>query len=341
MSERAVPQAESPSQRLLELLAGKWITAAIGAAAELNLADALAGGPLSLAMLADATSCDPARLERLLRVLAGEGVVAQTGSGTYALTTTGEQLTSDKLRELARFVVDPSMWNPWSQLASAVKTGRSGFEATFGESLFAYLDKRPAARERYHVGVDAFTRREARALVDTFDFSSRAHVVDVGGGLGTLLIELAVAGVAPRLTLMDRPEVIAEAQSRFAALGLGARLGTLAGDFFSSPLPSADVFVIKHVLHNWDDEACVALLSRVREALSPGGHVLVIEGLTLPGGIKHMTHFMDLEMLVLCGEGRERSKPEFRSLFAKAGLQLETSNDLAGMSRLLVAQPPA
>lgn len=332
------PDPHNPEQQLLELLGGKWVTAAISAAAELGLADALAEGCTTLEALTDKLGCDAGALLRLLRVLNGEGLVEVDVHGRYSLTPLGETLRSGALRELARFVGAPFMWQPWAELPRALRSARaSAFALSQGQDLFEYLDSHPEEAALYHAAVDAFTRREARALAETFDFSEVERVVDVGGGLGTLLVELAERYPALQCVLFDRAPVVAQARAGDAGRRLGSRLETIAGDFFEGVPQGADVYVIKHVLHNWDDAHAVRLLSHCAAALRPGGHVLVIEGLLLPGNRRDATRLLDLEMFVLCGKGRERSKPEFRALLSQAGLKLVSSSDLAGTTRLLVA----
>jgi precorrin-6B methylase 2 len=332
MSERADLQ-----RRLLELLAGKWVTAAVAAAAELGLADVLHEAPLAPAALAAAVGCDEAALLRLLRVLCSEGLVELDRRGRYALTELGATLRQDQLRELARFVGAPFMWTPWAELAGAVRTGRAAFETSFGASLFEYLDAHPPAAALYHRAVDAFTRRQAEAMIDAYDFSTTQTVVDVGGGLGTLLCELSERWPQLRCVLYDRAKVIEQARAGFANGPLAQRIETLAGDFFERVPEGADAYVVKHVLHNWGDDEAIRLLRNCAQAMQPNGRVLIVESVLLPGNLRDQTRLFDLEMLVLCGAGRERSKPEYRRLLARSGLCLRSSCDLAGTARLLVA----
>jgi SAM-dependent methyltransferase/DNA-binding HxlR family transcriptional regulator len=334
--ERAV----EPEQKLLELLSGKWVTAALSAAAELGVADALLPAPLTAAELAQRLACDEQALVRLLRVLCGEGLLELAVHARYQLTDLGKQLCEGQLRELARFVGAPFMWNPWTALAPGLQDPtRSAFERTHGQPLFEYLDSEPAAAELYHRAVDAFTRRQARALCAAFDFSELACVVDVGGGLGTVLSELIVRYPQLRCVLYDRPQVIEQARHVLDSSPQSSRIETASGDFFSTVPGPADAFVIKHVLHNWDDEHACQILRVCAAALQPGGRVLIVESLRLPGNVRDATALLDLEMLVLCGSGHERSKPEFRGLLRRAGLRLESTRELAAGVRLLVAAP--
>jgi SAM-dependent methyltransferase len=332
-------------QKLLQLLSGKWVTAAIAAAAELGIADALAAAPLTAAQLAERLGCDQLALTRLLRVLCGEGLLEAQIDGNYELTPVGAQLSSGQLRDLARFVGAPFMWTPWAELAHALRdTQRSAFERAHGHALFQHLDARPQDAAVYHHAVDAFTRRQARALCDAFDFSGLSRVVDVGGGLGTVLTELSTRFPQLACVLYDRPSVVEQARGVWANTRPDLRslhIEAESGDFFERVPQPADAYIVKHVLHNWDDAHATQILRVCREALRPGGHVLIVESLLLPGNVRDATALLDLEMLVLCGTGHERSKPQFRRLLRSAGLRLQATRALAGGARLLIAAPYA
>lgn len=335
-----------PEEHLLRLLGGKWVTAAVSAAARLGLAEQLidaegADRPADVAALAGAMGCDGPALERLLRVLAGEGLLDLDDGGRYRLTPLGRQLHPDALGHLAAFVGLPFMWDPWARLAGAIRSGRTAFELAYGSPLYPYLDGDPEAHDVYHRGVDAFTRHEARALAERVDLSDHRRLVDVGGGLGTASLELARAWPHLEIVLFDRPGVVEQAAARFAEAGVSDRCRAVGGDFFG-PLPPADAYLLKHVVHNWDDPAATRLLAGCRAGLTDAaegpGMVLVVEGILLPGVRRDPTRLLDLEMLVLRGAGRERSKGAFRRLFADAGLTLGTTWPLAGATRLLVGR---
>lgn len=332
-----------PAARMLRLFGGKWIAAALSAAAQLGLPDALSPGPLSLSALAEKVGCDAAALERLLRVLQGEDVVRLGTDGRFELTELGAVLRAGELGELAEFVGMPLGWDPWSRLPEAVRTGEAAFESHFGTGLFDYLDQPGHAEEaaRYHAAIDSFSRAESRALAEAFDFSGSRRVADLGGGRGALLVDVLSRWPHLEGVLIERPAAVAEATRLFAAEGLEARCTARTGDFFET-LPAdeaVDVCVLKHIIHSWDDDVSANLLARCAEFVGPSGFVLVIEGLLLPGGRPNLTSLLDLEMLVLCGPGHERTKPEMRRLLGRAGLSLEKSVPLAESARLFVTRP--
>lgn len=330
---------EAAMRRVLELLAGKWLTAAISAAATLGLPEALENGPKSGAELAQALGCEPAALARLLRVLAGESIVRAEPDGRFVLLPAGRLLRQDALGRLARYVGSPLGWDPWSGLVHALRTGESAFEKRYGQPLFDHLDRHPAEAALYDAAIEAFAHREAVALASHFDFSDVRRVLDVGGGRGGLLVELLRRHPHLSGLLLERPTAVAEARRAFAEADLAGRAEAVVGDFFDALPEGADLCVLKHIVHSWDDETVVALLARCRRAVGPTGRVLVVEGILMRDGRRNLTNMLDLEMLVLCGPGRERTKPELRRLFARAGLALVESRPLTESAHLFVTRP--
>lgn len=283
--------------------------------------------------------CHEEALERLLKVIATEGLLRSEGGGRYALTSLGALLKEDQQGKLAAFIGAPFSWNPWSKLTDAVRSGDSAFEQHHGSSLFDYLENHPKEASLYHAAIDAFTRREATAINAAFDFSGVRRLVDVGGGRGTLLLSILEAWPQIEGLLFDRTAAVRSARAQIEQAQLGARCSVIEGDFFEAVPGNVDACIVKHVIHNWNDENAVTILRRCAEALNPGGVVLVIDGLLLPGTRREGTRLLDLEMLALCGPGKERSKPDMRRLLSAAGLRLEKSVALMNATRLMVAKP--
>lgn len=324
---------------LLKLLGGKWVAAAISAAAQLGIADALENGPMAESELATTLCCDQDALGRLLGVLAAEGLLEADENDRFGTTVLGAQLRSRALGPLARYVGAPFSWTPWLRLKETVQTGNAAFEIEHGRELFDYLADHPTESEIYNAGIDAFTRHDARALANAFDFSRYEIVADIGGGMGTLLIELLRRWPHLRGVLFDTEHVVRAAESRLCEADVLSRCSSVAGDFFSGVPAGADLYIVRHIVHNWGDAEAALILRNCAAALRPGGKVLVVEGILLPGHRKDTTRLLDLEMLVLSGTGRERGKPEFRRLFAEAGLRLASTIPLASTARLIVGEP--
>ncbi len=331
-------EPSTPAEHLLDILGGKARVQAISTAATLGLADVLANGPRTVPSLAQELGCREDVLATVLRMVAGLGFFTSPEPGLYALTERGHVLKRDQLGPLATFVGAPEQWDPWARLRDAARGGDVAFVRTFGHGLYDHVAADDAAAARYDAAIDAFTRHEAEALCRTFDFAGAREVVDVGGGHGTLLLEVLRRNAHLRGALFDLPHVAERALPRLRG-ELGDRVRTHGGDFFAA-IPRADVLLLKHVLHNWDDERAAALLQRCAESLPAGGKLLVIETILAPDNRADLAAMLDLEMMVLLG-GRERRKPELRRMLSAASLSLASMTPLVSGSWLLVAEKRA
>lgn len=322
---------------VLDLLAGRCRAQALSTAAALGLADRLAGGPKSAAALAAELGGEARPLERLLELLSSLGVCEPAGEGRFGLTARGAALRGDALGPLAAFLGSPVVWDPWSRLAETLQSaGGTAFERTHRSSLYAHLARDPLTARAYDAAIEAYTRDEIAALGERAEFTSARTVVDVGGGRGASLLALLRRWPGVRGVLVDLPHVSGPARARLEE-ELPGRVEVVEGDYFESLPEGADLYLLKHVLHNWDDERAVALLRRVRESMSPGGAALVVEAVLAPIDTADSARLLDLEMLVLTG-GRERRKPEWRRLFHTAGLRVERFEPLTPSSWLLVGR---
>lgn len=332
-------EPSSPAEHLLDILGGKARVQAISTAAALGVADVLAHGPRTVPSLAQELGCREDVLTTVLRMVAGLGFFTSPEPGLYALTDRGHVLKRDQLGPLATFVGASEQWNPWSHLRDAARDGEVAFVRTFGHGLYDHVAADDAAAARYDAAIDAFTRHEADSLCRTFDFADAREVIDVGGGQGTLLFEVLRRNGHLRGVLFDLPHVAERALPRLRG-ELGDRVRTHGGDFFAAIPHGADVLLLKHVLHNWDDDRAAVLLRRCAEAMPAGGRLLVIETILAPDNRADLAAMLDLEMMVLLG-GRERRKPELRRMLAASGLSLSSMEPLVSGSWLLVAEKRA
>ncbi|HEX6812654.1 MAG TPA: methyltransferase [Planctomycetota bacterium] len=326
----------APADHLLRVLGGKCCAQAVSTAAALGLAERLESGPRTLQALAVETGCDPVVLAPVLRLCAGLGFFDSPAPDTYALTAHGAVLKRDALGPLAEFVGAQEQWDAWSRLRDVARTGGNAFEGAHGVGLYDYLARTPEAALRYDAAIDSFTRHEAEALCRLYDFGEVRSVVDVGGGRGTLLCEVLRRWPHLRGVLLDLPHVVERARFDLAAR-CGPRAEVHGGDFFQSMPQGCDVYVVKHVLHNWDDERALALLRTCVDAMARGGRILAIETVLAPDNRADLAAIMDLEMQVLLG-GRVRRKPELRRLFQAAGLRVEQMTPLVAGCWLLVGE---
>lgn len=319
------PRHAPASAQLLEMTVGFQVSRAISAAAELGIADLLAGGPRTVEELAEATGTRPPLLYRLLRALASCGIFAETGDGRFAMTPLAAPLRSDapggSVRDYAVFVGQPFVQRPWEELVWSLRTGRPGFDRVYGMSMFEHHSGNAEAGELFNNAMASHTSRETAAIVAAYDFGGLGTVVDVAGGHGGLIAAILAASPGTRGVLFDQPHVIAGARAALQGQGVVGRCQLAGGDMFESVPPGGDAYIVKRVLHDWDDDRAVAILRSCARAMNDGGRVLVIDMVIPPGNDPHLGKFYDLTMLVNLG-GRERTEPEFAELLAAAGLRI-------------------
>ncbi len=312
-------------EQMMGLITGYWRSQAVGVAARLGLADRLGDGPKTVAALARETAVHEGALFRLLRGLASFGVFVESAPRTFALTPLADTLRSNvpgSMRDFAIAETAPGHWLPWGNLDEAVRTGERTTPAALGCEIFEWYGKRPdegAAFSGAMGNLSALAAQEAGRLLSV---PVGATVVDVGGAHGTLLAGVLKANPAARGVLTDLPHVIADAPRALAALGVAERAEAVGGDFFRS-VPEGDVYLLKQVLHDWNDDQCVAILRNCARAMRPGGKVVVVEMVVPDDGSPGLAQIMDLNMLVML-PGRERTGAEFGALFGAAGLSAPT-----------------
>lgn len=314
-----------PGELLMRLINGHWTTQAIYVAAQLGLADALAEGPRRVDELASEVQAEPQALYRLLRALASFGVFTEGEDGRFALTPAAEGLRSGvdgSLRGMAIHTAAPWHWAVWGELLHSVRTGATAVSAVHGQEWWDYLAGDREAAAAFHQAMTDHARAAYAAVPAHYDFSGFDTVVDVGGGQGALLVSILSRSPSVRGILVDQPDVVQRAQHHFEAAGLSDRSEVVGGDFFASVPKGGDAYVLAMVLHDWSDEAALAILRRCREAIPMHGKLLVCEMVVPPGNEPSFAKLLDLEMLIGVG-GRERTEEEYRALFAEAGFTLE------------------
>lgn len=328
---------------LLEMIQAGWVAQAIHVAARLGIADRLADGPKRWDELAASVGAHPHALRRLLRGLASLGLCAEGDDGVFALTPLGAHLRADapgSLRALALFH-GGSLWPAWGALVHCVKTGRRARPPGSREGAFEHLARRPGAAEVFDAAMVDVARLVADTLVRGYDFSGLACIVDVGGGHGALLAAILRAHPALRGVLFDLPHVADGARAELEAAGVAGRCEVVAGSFFESVPGGADAYLLKSVLHDWDDEGCGAILAGCRRAMAEGARLLVVERVMPERMTACAAHravaASDLNMLVAT-EGRERTEAEYRALLAAAGFARARILPLAAGYALLEAR---
>lgn len=295
--------------------------------ARLGIADELAGGPRSLTDLAEATGTHAPSLRRLLHGLTCLNVLTETGDGRFALTPTGEQLRADvpnSIRSAVLLFCSEAMWRSWSALEYSVRTGDIAWDHVHGTSFFEYMDQHADESATFNAAMADRTRAAVPRIIASYDFTRFTRLVDVGGGNGQLLAKILTTAPELRGVLFDQPAGVSEARETLSAAGVADRCEIASGDFFAGVPHGGDAYLLKSVIHNWDDEKAAAILRNCRDAMADKGTLLLVERV-MPARVESPSLgrivWSDVNMLVNT-HGRERTEAEYRDLFAVAGFEL-------------------
>ncbi|WP_322938220.1 methyltransferase [Nocardioides bizhenqiangii] len=330
-------EAESALDRMID---GYKDTQFVAVAARLGIADLLGDGPLTSDELADATGSDPDALYRVLRVLAVRGIFAELPERRFAITPISDLLRTQhpaSQREIAVFDAGP-WYRAYGALAHTVATGENAFRHVHGMSLFEYLADHPDEARMFDRRMTSFSTAEIPQIVEAYDFSGVRTVVDVGGGEGRLMSAILRAHPALRGVIFDQPHVVGGAGNTLRQDGVADRCTTVGGDFFEGVPEGADLYLLKWIIHDWEDEDAVKILSHCARAMNPEGRVVLAEVVIGAPNSGDDGPLLDVHMMVLPG-GRERTEAEFAELFAAAGLRLTRAIVTPGIMCLLEAKP--
>ena len=330
----------NPWLDILTLINGFQITQAIHVVSTLRIADHLKEGPRSSDELASLTRSHTGTLYRLLRALAAVGIFRADENRTFALTPMGDCLRTDSATPIgawAEYVGSPYVWRTWGHLQHSIQTGENAFRSVNGKGIWEYRTEHPELGAVFDRSMTELSRGTAEAVIGAYDFSPFRHVVDVGGGRGLMLAAILHAHSQMRGTLFDLPGVVAGAKSVLEQRGVIDRCDFVGGSFFEAVPEGGDAYIMRVVIHDWDDDQAIAILRTCRRAMQEVAKLILIERIVAPPNEIPATKFSDLNMLVLPG-GRERTREEFSDLFAKSGFEL-TRVAPAGNVNVIEARP--
>lgn len=320
----AARAAAPPEALLLQLAFGALLSQALYVAARVGVADLLAEKPLHTRELAAATNTDERALYRVLRSLASAGVFSEVDPKVFALTPTASLLRSDvpnSMRNGIIFMGEEWHWRVWGNMIESLQTGKSAWGTVHGVEVFDYFAANPEQYEIFNRAMTDMSVSTAPSVVEAYDFSGIETLADVAGGHGFLLSQVLKANPKMKGVLFDVPAVIAGAGALLEKEGVAARVETVSGSFFESIPANADAYMMKHIIHDWNDEDSIRILRNINAVMKPDGRVLIVETIVPEGNEPHFSKIMDLEMLVSPG-GMERTIEEYRELLAAAGLRL-------------------
>jgi hypothetical protein len=320
--ERSMAQ-DSPQEQMDRMLTGYRLSQALYVAARLGLPDLLTDGPRTADDLAALTQSHRRSLYRLLRALASVGVFAEDEQRRFALTPLAKCLRSDApgAKRAMALMVGELLYPTWGELLYSVQTGKSAFEKIHGQPVFEHLARHPEQARLFDEAMVGVHGRETAAMLDACDFSNVQVLADVGGGNGSVLTAVLRKYPHMRGILFDLPGVAGRATANVQAAGLADRCQVVGGDFFCSVPDGADAYLLRHIIHDWDDAKAVQILRNVHRAMAQDGRLLVVEYVIPPGNEPSLGKLLDLAMLLIPG-GEERTEDEYRRLYEAAQYRL-------------------
>ena len=319
------PQASVPPHvQIIQMATGCWLSRLVFTAANIGLADHLAGGAKSAANLAGPTGMDPRSLHRFMRTLASFGILSQGSDDTFALTPLGDTLRRDApgaARSTVLTMAGPWMWKAWEDFQYSLETGKTSMEKVFGMPLFDYLGQHPDEATQFSEAMVGIHGAEPPAVAEAYDFSTFGTIVDVGGATGNMLAAILGKYPQPRGVLFDRPHVVTEAPALLRAHGVESRVSIEHGNFFEHVPPGGDAYILSHIIHDWNPDQCRTILGNCRKAMTQGSKLLIVEFVLPEGNTPHFGKLADMVMLAIPG-GEERTADEYGTLLAAAGFTM-------------------
>lgn len=330
----------SATWHMTQSIWGAMRVQAISVIAGLGIADLVADEPRTAGDLAATTHTHPETLRRVLRALATLGIFVEDTAGRFANTPLSETLRSDhpaSVRPLAMIWGRPLFWRPWGEFRATLVSGEPAFERVFHESFFDRLGHEVEDASVFNAAMASFSDLEMSAVLAAYDFSRFRRLVDIGGGVGALLNGILTATPDLNGVLYDLPVVVANALELRAGAA-AKRCEIIAGDFFESVPSGADAYLLKRIIHDWNDRDALRILSNCRRAISDDGTLVLIEWVLKPPNEPDPGKFMDLHMLVILG-GMERTASDFRALLKEAGFALTRVIPTGGPHSIIESSP--
>lgn len=324
MGDRTKQTELPPPMVFMQLLFGKQLTYSLSGVARLGVADHMDKTARPIEELAAKVGAHAPSLYRVMRLLASLGVFKEGPARHFALTPVGELLKTDapaSLRAMAMMFGEEFSTRAYAHITDCLRTGGDGVTEAYGKDIWQVLAEHPAQCEVFQNAMTSNSSGSVPAIVEAYDFGGIKRIADVGGGHGFLLGSILRSYPAMQGVLFDRPEVVGSVPKN-AFAGLEGRVAVEGGSFFERVPDSCDAYIMKHIIHDWDDERATQILRNCHRAMQPGGKVLIVDAVIPPGNGAHFGKLLDLEMLVLTPRGRERTQAEFRELLKRSGFRL-------------------
>jgi O-methyltransferase domain/Dimerisation domain len=327
MADEVRPHGDGvpPQAQLMQMAMGFMMSDLLGTAVKLKLADHLADGPKTAEELAGPTGTHAPSLYRFLRTLSAHGLFAEDGERRFALTTLSEPLRTGvpgSVMTSVKMITGDLFQRTFANLTYSVQTGKTAFEKEFGANLFEYLSTRPDDASMFSDLMVGFHGPETAAVAAAYDFSGVGAIADIGGATGNMITTILAKNPEAKGLIYDLPHNEADAAALVGSRGMSERVKFEAGNFFESVPEGYDVYLMSHIIHDWNEEQCLTILTNCRRAMGPNSRLLIVEFVLPPGNEFHPGKMTDMIMLAVPG-GEERTEQQYRELLAKAGFRLE------------------
>lgn len=321
-----------PSETVMQIGTAYFASSCLYAVAQLKIADLLEDSPKTSADLANRSSTNEDILYRVLRALATVGLFVESAPRTFSNTPASEFLRSNhpnSMRDMVLWIADPFHFDTYRDMLPTLRDGKTALEHIHNKAPFDVIFGDPKEAQVFNNAMTTFSAMVIPAVLEVYDFGGIETLADIAGGHGFVLTAILQKYPQMKGVLFDLDHVVEGARKRVQELGLSNRVQVLSGDFFKS-VPAADGYVMKHIIHDWDDDRAIQILKNCAVHLKPGGKIILLEAVLPPGNEPHFGKWLDIEMFMLPG-GKERSESEFANLFERAGLKL---------SRIVPTQSP-
>jgi hypothetical protein len=310
-----------PNVVLWEMVHNLWLAAGIGVVAELGIADLLKEGPRTVDELAELTGTDKRSLYRVMRMLATQGIFKEIRGKRFISTPLAKPLREDQIRDLLLLHMTPRHFQMFGEMITSVRTGKNVSGRMGGSALFDHIGNDESRNQRFNKAMTSATRMQASAILSAFPFKGCRKIIDVGGGQGLLLAAILHRNSQAEGVVFDLPKAVAHAGEVISSYSLGERMRAEEGDFFKKVPGGGDIYIMKSILHDWDDDASLKILGNVRDAMGEGSRLLVIDSVLDEGNSPSFGKMTDILMMVSAG-GKERTRAEWETLLGRAGLRI-------------------
>ncbi len=306
---------------MLEEASAIWKAKSIEVAAQLNISDYLEEKPLPISQLAALAECNEDALYRMMRTLAGEGIYKELSDKHFTNTKLSKaiQTKEDSVKYFVMHHVGVNNWDLVGDLLNCVKTGENAITHKFGMEPFEYLEKHPEKNNIFNKAMTETAELSGSIFLNAYNFCNYKKIIDIGGGQGHLLAQILEKFPATEAILFDQAHVVGDALNLLKQNGVDDRCSIVEGSFFASIPPNGDLYILKNILHDWDDSTSAEILQKIRAAMLPHSKLLLIETIIKPNNKPSFGKFIDLQMLIGTSGGKERTLEEFTKLLTEAG----------------------